>query len=87
MLIGAQKDKPSLRAWCWERDQPLHKFSGPEKLPVLACTPDGSFCVGGGASGKLFVWQVCWRRIRSKIYSVPCVWVGRPKKKKRGGGG
>eukprot|EP00124_Ichthyophonus_hoferi_P004801 Ihof_evm2s582 gene=Ihof_evmTU2s582 len=58
LLLGSQADKGALRVWAWEKDQPLHKFSGPEKIPVVAVTPDGIFCAAGSVSGKIYIWEI-----------------------------
>lgn len=38
---------------------PPNRFSGPEKIPIICSTQDGSVCVGGSGTGKIFVWLVC----------------------------
>ncbi|KAJ3148769.1 Pre-rRNA-processing protein ipi3, partial [Irineochytrium annulatum] len=39
-------------------EQVLCKFSVPEKLTALSMSGSGHYCVGGGASGRIYVWQM-----------------------------
>jgi len=34
------------------------KFALPEKMPALAMSHSGTYCVGGSVTGKLYVWEV-----------------------------
>eukprot|EP01134_Creolimax_fragrantissima_P001376 CFRG1376T1 len=63
LLIGSQQDKAAMRIWAWGKDQPIQRFSGPERMPVIACSPDGNFIVGGSATGTLYIWQAASGRL------------------------
>eukprot|EP01135_Chromosphaera_perkinsii_P000167 Nk52_evm63s32 gene=Nk52_evmTU63s32 len=56
-LLGAQKDKPVMHVWRWNRDQVYFKFNLVEKLSALVCTPDGTYTIGGSVSGYIYVWR------------------------------
>ncbi len=61
----------------------LSRFSVPETVTCLRCTPDGAFCVAGSGTGKLYIWQasraarltcfhhgccLVWRSVHSLIF-------------------
>ncbi|KAJ3007101.1 WD repeat-containing protein 18 [Thoreauomyces humboldtii] len=57
-FISAQNDRALVHVWNWAKGQMLTKFGVPEKLTALAASNSGVYCVGGGESGRVYVWQL-----------------------------
>lgn len=53
-----QPGKASLHVFGWRKDQPHARCALPEKLTALAASADGGFMVGGGATGRVYLWEV-----------------------------
>lgn len=49
--------------WAWNKTQPEFKSYPVEPIGPLACTSDGSYVVGGGVSGRLYIWEVASGRL------------------------
>ena len=62
-VLTAEKGKPYLHAWSWKKEQPRYRCQTPERVGCVVCTSDGAHCVGGGASGKLYLWQIASGRL------------------------
>lgn len=62
-VLGAEKNRSFLHAWSWHKEQPRYRCQAPERVMCLTCTADGAHCIGGGASGKLYLWQVATGRL------------------------
>ncbi|KNC71207.1 hypothetical protein SARC_16256, partial [Sphaeroforma arctica JP610] len=50
LLVASQQNKAAMRIYAWGKDQPVQRFSGPERIPIVACSPDGNVIVGGSDS-------------------------------------
>lgn len=57
-FVAAQVGRPQLNIYSWAREQPVFRCQTPEELRALVCTSDGTYCVGGGLSGRLYLWAV-----------------------------
>ncbi|XP_068643446.1 protein ROOT INITIATION DEFECTIVE 3-like [Aristolochia californica] len=44
--------------WSWNKTQPEVKSFPVEPINPLACNSDGTYIVGGGASGDIYLWEV-----------------------------
>jgi pre-rRNA-processing protein IPI3 len=53
-----QPSKASLHVFGWRRDQPHVRCALPEKLTAIAASADGAFMLGGGAGGRVYLWEV-----------------------------
>ncbi|ELR23705.1 WD repeatcontaining protein [Acanthamoeba castellanii str. Neff] len=62
-MLAIQEARPSIHVWSWAREQPVLRFSIPEKLGVVAVSHDGLYCAAGAPSGKLYLWQVATGRM------------------------
>lgn len=58
LFVVPQPGKASLHVFGWRRDQPHSRCSLPEKLTTIAASADGAFMIGGGATGRLYLWEV-----------------------------
>ena len=61
--LTAEKNRSFIHAWSWQKEQPRFRCQAPERVCCLTCTADGAHCVGGGLSGKLYLWQVASGRL------------------------
>lgn len=57
-LFSTQHNSALLQVFSWGRESALQNIVVPEKLAVVAASPDGNWLVGGAFSGRLFVWEV-----------------------------
>ncbi|KAJ3155961.1 Pre-rRNA-processing protein ipi3 [Geranomyces variabilis] len=57
-FLAAQNDRALVNVWSWAKSQILAKFPLPEKLSALCASHSGQYCVGGGESGRLYVWEM-----------------------------
>jgi pre-rRNA-processing protein IPI3 len=62
-VLANSSSKAFVHAWSWQKEQPRFRCQLPERLGCLACTADGAHCIGGGLSGKLYLWQVSTGRL------------------------
>jgi len=58
LFVVPQPGKASLHVFGWRRDQPHLRCSLPEKLTTVAVSPCGAFMIGGGATGRIYLWEV-----------------------------
>ncbi|KAJ3416699.1 WD repeat-containing protein 18 [Chytridiales sp. JEL 0842] len=58
IMISAQSERPVAHVWSWQKEQVLAKITLPEKLSSLAVSHSGRFCVGGGSSGRVYIWEL-----------------------------
>lgn len=56
-FVAAQVGRPQLHIYAWGREQPVYRCQMPEELRALVCTSDGAYCIGGGVSGRLYLWE------------------------------
>ena len=72
-VLTAEKERSFVHAWSWQKEQPRYRCQAPERITSLVCTSDGAHCVGGGASGKLYLWEIASGRLLTStpIPSVP----------------
>ncbi|KAJ3286636.1 Pre-rRNA-processing protein ipi3 [Borealophlyctis nickersoniae] len=56
-LIAGQNDKAMLGLWTWAKTQQKAKFVVPEKMSSVSVSHSGAFCVAGGLSGRIYVWE------------------------------
>ncbi|TPX31745.1 hypothetical protein SmJEL517_g05025 [Synchytrium microbalum] len=66
-ILAVVSDRPTLHYWSWLKDQPHTRMTLPEKMGSLVITHSGLFCVGGGESGKLYVWEISTGRLLNVI--------------------
>ncbi|KAI8818530.1 quinon protein alcohol dehydrogenase-like superfamily [Fimicolochytrium jonesii] len=57
-FLAAQNDRGLVHAWNWAKAQLLTKFVLPENLTSLAMSNSGIYAVGGGQSGRVYIWQM-----------------------------
>ena len=57
-VLCADRERSFVHAWSWRKEQPRYRCQAPERITCLTCSADGAHCVGGGSSGKLYLWQV-----------------------------
>ena len=62
-LICAERERSFIHMWTWRKDQPRFRCQTPERITCLTCTADGAHCIGGGLSGKLYLWQLATGRL------------------------
>jgi len=69
-LAAAQLHKPSSASpggavffWAWHKNQVAFKSYPVEPIAPLACTSDGAYLSGGGASGRIYFWEVASGRL------------------------
>ena len=55
-ILAAQHSRPQILTYSWGKESNIFKSPTPERLGALAISPDGIYAVGGGASGRLYVW-------------------------------
>lgn len=53
----------SLIYWSWNKPQPEIKSFPVEPIGPVACNSDGTFIVGGGSSGRIYLWEVASGRL------------------------
>lgn len=58
VVVSAQCDRATLNCWSVQKAQVMSKSIVPEKLSCLAASHSGKLIVGGGESGRLYVWDV-----------------------------
>lgn len=68
-VLAADSGRSFVHMWSWRKEQPRFRCQMPERLLSLVCTIDGAHCVGGSASGKLYLWEVPTGRLL-------CTWDG-----------
>ena len=54
---------PAAFPWCCAQDQVHLRSFAPEPITAVACSPDGVYCVAGGASGALHIWDTSSGRL------------------------
>lgn len=61
--MATQLGKPALHFWTWHKDQVHQRSFPPEQITAVACTRDGAYCAGGGASGAVHLWETSTGRL------------------------
>lgn len=62
-VLTAERGRSFVHAWSWRKEQPRYRCQAPERITCLTCTADGAHAVGGGVSGKLYLWQLATGRL------------------------
>lgn len=57
-ILAAQQDKSILNVYNFQKDQLAFKIVLPERLSCIALDNSGSFCAGGTAQGRIYLWEV-----------------------------
>jgi len=57
-VVGRHATKPAVCVWEWGRETPIHVCYVAERLVSLAADSSGTYLVGGGPSGTLYLWHV-----------------------------
>ncbi|KAG2129202.1 WD40-repeat-containing domain protein [Suillus bovinus] len=57
-ILAAQQDKSILNVYNFQKDQLAFKIVLPERLSCIALDNAGSFCAGGTAQGRIYLWEV-----------------------------
>ena len=63
VVMTAESTRSFVNIWSWRKEQPRYRCQTPERVTCLVCSADGAHCVGGGVSGKLYLWQVATGRL------------------------
>ena len=63
LVLSAERGRAFVHAWGGSKEQPAYRMQVPEKLGCVACTADGAHLAAGGASGKLYLWQLASGRL------------------------
>ncbi|KAJ8327286.1 Pre-rRNA-processing protein ipi3 [Batrachochytrium dendrobatidis] len=58
LIISAQSDRATLNTWSLGKAQPILKSVIPEKLACVCISNSGRYCLGGGFSGRLYLWEI-----------------------------
>ena len=56
--LAAESTRSYLHMWVWSRDQPQYRCQAPERVHCVVCSEDAAYCVGGAASGRVYLWSV-----------------------------
>ncbi|XP_004291097.1 PREDICTED: WD repeat-containing protein 18-like [Fragaria vesca subsp. vesca] len=59
-------DGGSVKYWAWSKPQPDAKSSQDEPIKPLAANREGTYVVGGGVSGTIYLWEVTSGRLLRK---------------------
>ena len=62
LVLSAERGRAFVHAWGGSKEQPAYRMQVPEKLGCVACTA-GAHLAAGGASGKLYLWQLASGRL------------------------
>jgi pre-rRNA-processing protein IPI3 len=62
-ILSAQSDKNLIHVWPINKSTASLKMLVPEKLTALKVAHSGMYCVGGGASGRIYVWEISTGRM------------------------
>jgi len=57
-IVGSHITKCALQIWDWKTQRMQYQCSTPERLTVMAVSPDGSYLAGGSATGKSYLWDL-----------------------------
>ncbi|RHZ20986.1 hypothetical protein DYB37_001441 [Aphanomyces astaci] len=57
-LIALQPGKLAMHMHMWGKDVPHFKCHVTEHMGPMVTTSDGNYCIAGGASGKMYIWDV-----------------------------
>lgn len=60
---GSSSAGGAIFLWAWDKTQPEFKSYPVEPIGPLACMSDGSYIVGGGVSGRIYLWEVSSGRL------------------------
>lgn len=68
-IIGCQSGRAYINMYSVAKDLPLFKCGVPELMHSVAVTPDGAYCVCGGASGRAYLWEL-WSGALLRVWSA-----------------
>ncbi|KAI8985548.1 WD40 repeat-like protein [Trametes punicea] len=57
-VLAAQQDKSIMNVYSFQKDQLFLKIVLPEKLTAVAVDPNGRYCAGATAQGRIFLWEI-----------------------------
>ncbi|KAI0766912.1 WD40 repeat-like protein [Trametes elegans] len=57
-MLAAQQDKSIMNVYNFQKDQLALKIVLPEKLTAIAVDPNGRYCAGATAQGRIFLWEI-----------------------------
>lgn len=57
-IVGCHSTKCAVQIWNWKTQRMQFQCPTPERLNVLAVSPDGSYLAGGALSGKSYLWDL-----------------------------
>jgi pre-rRNA-processing protein IPI3 len=63
MILSSQIDKNLIHVWPINKSTASLKMLVPEKLTALKVSHSGMYCVGGGASGRIYIWEIATGRM------------------------
>lgn len=65
----AAANSGSVFYWSWNKPQVEVKCFPSEPINTLVCDDEGSFIIGGGVSGDIYIWQVATGRLLKKWHA------------------
>ncbi|GJV38529.1 protein root initiation defective 3 [Tanacetum coccineum] len=65
-LKDSSSNSGSILYWSWNKPQVEVKSFPAEPINPLACNTDGTYIVGGGVSGSIYLWEVATGRLLKK---------------------
>lgn len=65
-LRDSSSSSGSILLWSWNKPQVEVKSFPAEAINPLACNSDGTYIVGGGVSGDIYLWEVATGRLLKK---------------------
>ncbi|ETW79118.1 hypothetical protein HETIRDRAFT_156059 [Heterobasidion irregulare TC 32-1] len=57
-ILAAQPDKTILNMYSFQKDQIALKIVLPERLSCISVDNQGTFCAGGTAQGRIYLWEI-----------------------------
>ncbi|KAJ3253122.1 WD repeat-containing protein 18 [Boothiomyces macroporosus] len=58
LFLTPQLDKSTVNVYQFSKSPSLFKFIVPEKLTAMEISNSGEFCIGGGESGRIYIWEI-----------------------------
>ncbi|XP_050364698.1 protein ROOT INITIATION DEFECTIVE 3 [Argentina anserina] len=65
-FLASSQTSGSVKYWAWSKPQPDAKSSQEEPIKPLAANREGTYVVGGGKSGTIYLWEVTSGRMLKK---------------------
>lgn len=57
-VLSPQDDKPLIQAFCASKQSVAQKSIAPEKIECVKESNSGIYLMGGGVSGRLYLWHL-----------------------------